>query len=224
MDGDSWCRGKDVSGVGGCGGSNGGCGDGGSGGGGDSVDVGRGDNNGSGDSYSNGDSESGNSDSGDEDSNSNSGGGDSDSGEKNNNQLKAAVEKAATVAAAEASVAAATVLTLVAMCGGGGYGNPPHNITKWSLGAGGAISLRFFCDKLTNLGRLTLRLILTVNKNFFCVFSCSSYVGFVPVSNLLDINWSIWWGEFLSKFLLVTDPKPSFGWRVFGGPRSPKTF
>jgi hypothetical protein len=22
----------------------------------------------------------------------------------------------------------------------------------------------------------------------------------------------------------VTDPKPSFGWRVFGGPRSPKTF
>ncbi len=31
-----------------------------------------------------------------------SGGGDSDSGEKNNNQLKAAVEKAATMAAAEA--------------------------------------------------------------------------------------------------------------------------
>jgi hypothetical protein len=28
----------------------------------------------------------------------------------------------------------------------------------------------------------------------------------------------------LSKFLFVTDPKPKFGWRVFGGPRSPKTF
>jgi hypothetical protein len=22
----------------------------------------------------------------------------------------------------------------------------------------------------------------------------------------------------------VTDPKPKFGWRVFGGPKSPKTF
>jgi hypothetical protein len=54
------------------------------------------------------------------------------------------VEKAATMAAAEASVAAATVLTSVATCSGGGYGNPPRDITKWSLGAGGAISLRFF--------------------------------------------------------------------------------
>jgi hypothetical protein len=35
------------------------------------------------------------------------------------------VEKAVTMAAAEASVAAATDLTLVAMCGGGAYGNPP---------------------------------------------------------------------------------------------------
>jgi hypothetical protein len=35
---------------------------------------------------------------------------------------------------------------------------------------------------------------------------------------------SIWRGVFLSKFLFVTDPKPKFGWRVFGGPRSSKTF
>jgi hypothetical protein len=28
---------------------------------------------------------------------------------------------------------------------------------------------------------------------------------------------------FSSKFLFVTDPKPKFGWRVFGGPRSSKT-
>ncbi len=60
------------------------------------------------------------------------------------------------MAAAEASVAAATVLTSVATCGGGGYGDPPLDITKWSFGAGGAISLRFFCDKMTNLGWLTL--------------------------------------------------------------------
>jgi hypothetical protein len=66
------------------------------------------------------------------------------------------VEKVATMAAAEASVAAATILMLVAMRGGGGYGDPPRDITKWSLGAGGAISLHFFCDKLTNLGWLTL--------------------------------------------------------------------
>jgi hypothetical protein len=31
---------------------------------------------------------------------------------------------------AEASVVAAMVLTLVAMCGGGSYGNPPRDITK----------------------------------------------------------------------------------------------
>ncbi len=55
-------------------------------------------------------------------------------------------------------------------------------------------------------------------------FSCSSYVGFVPVSNLLDIYSSIQRGVFSSKFLFVTDPKPKFGWRVFGGQRSPKTF
>jgi hypothetical protein len=42
------------------------------------------------------------------------------------------------------------------MSGSGGYGNPLRDITKWSLGAGGAISLRFLCIKLTNLGWLTL--------------------------------------------------------------------
>ncbi len=61
-------------------------------------------------------------------------------------------------------------------------------------------------------------------KPFYRVFLCSSYVGFVPVSDLLDIYCSIWRGVFSLKFLFVTDPKPKFGWRVFGGPRSPKTF
>ncbi len=55
-------------------------------------------------------------------------------------------------------------------------------------------------------------------------FLCSWYVGFVPVSNLLDMYCSIWRGVFSSKFLFVTDPKPKFGWRVFGDPKSPKTF
>ncbi len=45
---------------------------------------------------SNGEADSGNGDSSDDNSNSNSGGGDSNSGRKNNNQLKPAVEKAAT--------------------------------------------------------------------------------------------------------------------------------
>ncbi len=62
------------------------------------------------------------------------------------------MEKAATMAAAEVSVAGVTVLRSVATRGGGGYGDPPRDITKWSLGAGGVISLCFFCDKLTNLG------------------------------------------------------------------------
>jgi hypothetical protein len=65
---------------------------------------------------------------------------------------------------------------------------------------------------------------LQPTKTFFRVFSCSSYVGFVPVSDLLDMYSLIWQGVFSSKFLFVTDPKPKFGWRVFGGPRSPKTF
>ncbi len=74
------------------------------------------------------------------------------------------MEKAATMAAAEASVAAVMVLMLVAMRGGGGYGDPPRNVTKWSLGAGGAISLRFFCDKLTNLRWLTLSILKYLMK------------------------------------------------------------
>ncbi len=65
---------------------------------------------------------------------------------------------------------------------------------------------------------------LQLTKTFYRVFLCSSHVGFVLVSNLLDIYCSIWRGVFLSKFLFVTDPKPKFGLRVFGGPRSPKTF
>ncbi len=66
------------------------------------------------------------------------------------------MEKAATMAAAEASVAAAAVLTSVATRGGSGYGDPPRDITKWSSGAGGAISLLVFWDKMTNLRWLTL--------------------------------------------------------------------
>ncbi len=63
---------------------------------------------------------------------------------KKNNQLKAAVEKAATMAAAEVSVAAVTVLTSVAMRGGGGYGDPPRDITKMELGGrGGDLSALF---------------------------------------------------------------------------------
>ncbi len=65
---------------------------------------------------------------------------------------------------------------------------------------------------------------LQPTKTFFRVFSCLLYVGFVPVSDLLDMNSSIRQGVFSSKFLFVTDPKPKFGWKVFGGPRSPKTF
>jgi hypothetical protein len=74
------------------------------------------------------------------------------------------VEKVATMAAAEASVVAAMVLMSVATRGGGGYGNTPHVITKWSLGAGGAIFLCFFCDKLTNLGWLTLSILKYLMK------------------------------------------------------------
>jgi hypothetical protein len=43
--------------------------------------------------------------------------------------------------------------------------HPPRNITKWSLRAGGAISLRFFCDKLTNLAWLTLSILKYLMKN-----------------------------------------------------------
>ncbi len=83
---------------------------------------------------------------------------------KNNNQPKAAVEKVATMAAAEASVAVATVLTSVATRDGGGYGDPPRDITKWSSGAGGAISLLFFWDKMTNLRWLTLSILKYLMK------------------------------------------------------------
>jgi hypothetical protein len=67
-------------------------------------------------------------------------------------------------------------------------------------------------------------LMLTAYENIFLCLVFLLYVGFVPVSILLDIYCSIWQGEFSSKFLVVTDPKPKFGQRVFGGPRSPKTF
>ncbi len=69
-----------------------------------------------------------------------------------------------------------------------------------------------------------LRSVLTAYEKKNRVFLCSSYVGFVPVSDLLDKYYLIWRGVFLSMFLFVTDPKPKFGWRVFEGPRSPKTF
>jgi hypothetical protein len=54
----------------------------------------------------------------------------------------------------------------------------------------------------------TLSLILTAYKNpFFVFFSFSLYVGFVPVSNLLDIYCSIWQGVFSSKFLFMTEAR-----------------
>ncbi len=86
----------------------------------------------------------------------------------------------AAMAAAEASVAAATVLTSVATRGGGGYSNLPDDITKWSLGAGGAISLRFFCDKLTNLGWLTLSILkyLTKTKKFIRESALKNAIAF----------------------------------------------
>jgi hypothetical protein len=73
------------------------------------------------------------------------------------------VEKAATMAAAEASVVAAMVLTLVATRGSGGYGNPPCDIAKWSSVAGGG-SLLFLGDKLTNLRWLTLSILKYLMK------------------------------------------------------------
>jgi hypothetical protein len=82
------------------------------------------------------------------------------------------VEKVATMVAAEVSVAAATVLRSAATRGGGSYGNPPRNITKWSSGAGGAISLLFFWDKLTNLRWLTLGILKQLCKTN--IFICES--------------------------------------------------
>jgi hypothetical protein len=61
----------------------------------------------------------------------------------------------------------------------------------------------FLCLGNTNTYGWTLQ----PTKTIFCVFLFSSYVGFVPVSNLLDIYSSIWQGEFSSKFLFMTDTK-----------------
>ncbi len=69
-----------------------------------------------------------------------------------------------------------------------------------------------------------LSMLTAYTKTFLLCFFVFVVVGFVPVSDLLDIYCSTWWGVFSSKFLFVTDPKPKFGLRVFGGPRSPKTF
>ncbi len=51
-------------------------------------------------------------------------------------------------------------------------------------------------------------------------FFLSSYVGYVPASNDLDIICFVWRCEFLSKFLFVTEEKSTFRRKVFGGPRS----
>jgi hypothetical protein len=40
----------------------------------------------------------------------------------------------------------------------------------------------------------------------------------------LDIFVSDWQGEFLPTFLFLTEKKNKFGWKVFVGPRSSKTF
>jgi hypothetical protein len=66
------------------------------------------------------------------------------------------LEKAATMLSAKASVVAAKDLMLVATRGGSGYGDQPRNITKWSSGARGLISLLFWEDKMTNLRWLAL--------------------------------------------------------------------
>jgi hypothetical protein len=63
---------------------------------------------------------------------------------------------------------------------------------------------------------------LAAYPNFFPFFS--SYVGFVPVSNLLAIFVSDGGCEFLSMFCFMTEKKTSFGWKVLVGPRSTKTF
>ncbi len=66
---------------------------------------------------------------------------------------------------------------------------------------------------------------LTASENFFsCIFVfvlcrfCTSKQSFGYV--LLDLARCV----FVVVFVFLTDPKPKFGWRVFGGPRSPKTF
>jgi hypothetical protein len=64
-----------------------------------------------------------------------------------------------------------------------------------------------------------VRLVLTTYENFFHVFLCLLHVGFVPVSNLLDMYSSIWQGVLLSKFLFVTDPKPKIWLESFWRPQ-----
>ncbi len=64
---------------------------------------------------------------------------------------------------------------------------------------------------------------LAADENFFPFFSVSSYVGYVPASDDLGIFCFVRRCEFSSKFLFVTEKKSTFGRKVFGGPRSPKT-
>jgi hypothetical protein len=73
-----------------------------------------------------------------------------------------------------------------------------------------------------------LRPILPADENFFpffCFCFVLSYVGYVPApaSDDLGILCFVWRCEFSLKFSFVTDEKSTFGRKVFGGPRSPKT-
>ena len=59
-------------------------------------------------------------------------------------------------------------------------------------------------------------------KPFYRVFLCSLYVGFVPVSDLLDISSSIWGGVFSLKFLFVTEPNQNLVGEFLEAPDLPK--
>ncbi len=65
---------------------------------------------------------------------------------------------------------------------------------------------------------------LQPTKTIYRVFLCSSYVGFVPVSDLLDMYCLIWRGVFLSKFLFVTDPNQNLVGEFSEAPDLPKHF
>jgi hypothetical protein len=65
---------------------------------------------------------------------------------------------------------------------------------------------------------------LPAYKPVFWYISISSYVSFVPVSNLLAIFILVWQFEFSPLFSFVTDTKPNFGWRLFIDPKPTKTF